>query len=183
MLFDLGFQQRESGFFFAAVIARFIMKKLMGDQLFDGYMDVPVAAMSLMSIYTFLKAENRSLEEQQQAIILGILFAAAAAVTKQSGWVTMILAPLAVFMLLRYAAGQLGRGQKAWLLAAIMLIVLPWYLHCLLGNTGGRERELIASGITDFNQLYDLSYRLRLAVSVTGKYAVCFFMSLIMESQ
>ena len=48
MLFDQGFQRRESGFFFAAVIARFMMKKLMGDQLFDGYMDVPVAAMSLV---------------------------------------------------------------------------------------------------------------------------------------
>ena len=30
------------------------MKKLMGDQLFDGYMDVPAAAMTVLSVYTLL---------------------------------------------------------------------------------------------------------------------------------
>ena len=179
MLFDLGFQRRESGFFFAAVISRFLMKRLMGDQLFDGYMDVPAAAMSLMSVYTFLKAENRTLAEQRQAVFLGVVFAAAAAVTKQSGFVTLILAPLAVFMLLRDAVKSLGSRQKAALFITAGLIVIPWYLRCMLGNTGGEERELIAAGITDFNRLYDLSYRLRLAVSTLGKYGICFLFSLI----
>ena len=179
MLFDLGFQRRECAFFFAALIARFLMKKLMGDQLFDGYMDVPAAAMSLMSIYTMLKAENRPSDEQRQAIFLSVVFAAAAAVTKQSGFVTLIIVPLAVFILLRNAAGTLSRQQKAALCAAAALIVLPWYLHCLLGNTGGNDRELIANGIMDFNRQYDLSYRLRLAVSTLGKYGICFIFSLI----
>ncbi len=179
MLFDLGFQRRESGFFFAAIIARFMMKKLMGDQLFDGYMDVPAAAMSLMSIYTFLKAENRPIDEQHQAIFLGMIFAAATAVTKQSGSITLIFAPLAVFMILPDASRSLGLRKKTILCGIVLLIVCPWYLRCLLISTGGEGRELIAGGIMDFNRQYDLSYRLRLAISTLGKYRICFLFGLI----
>lgn len=178
MLFDLGFQRRESAFFFAAVIARFMMKKLMGDQLFDGYMDVPVAAMSLLSVYTFLKAENRDPAEQRQGIVLGVLFAAAAAVTKQSGWIAFVFSPLAVFLLLREGAKTMSGRNKTALCAAALLIVMPWYLYCLLGKTPGTERELIANGIMDFNQRFDLRYRLELAVSTLGKYGICFLLSL-----
>lgn len=178
MLFDLGFQRRESAFFFAAVIARFMMKKLMGDQLFDGYMDVPAAAMSLLSVYTFLKAENRDPADQRQGIILGVLFAAAAAVTKQSGWAAFILSPLAVWLLLREGSETMSKRSKAALCAAALLIVLPWYLYCILGKTPGAERELIANGIMDFNQRFDIRYRLQLAVSTLGKYGICFLLSL-----
>lgn len=178
MLFDLGFQRRESAFFFAAVIARFMMKKLMGDQLFDGYMDVPAAAMSLLSVYTFLKAENRDPADQRQGIVLGVLFAAAAAITKQSGWAAFVLSPLAVWLLLSEGAKTMSGKSKAALCAAALLIVLPWYLYCLLGKTPGTERELIANGIMDFNRRFDLRYRLELAVSTLGKYGICFLLSL-----
>ncbi len=179
MLFDLGFQRRESAFFFAAVIARFMMKKLMGDQLFDGYMDVPAAAMSLLSVYTFLKAENKNPADQRKDIVLGILFAAAAAVTKQSGLAAFVLSPLAVWILLPEGSKTLNSRMKAALCAAALLIVLPWYLHCLLGKTAGSERELIANGIIDFNNRFDFRYRLELAVSTLGKYGICFLLSLI----
>ena len=179
MLFDLGFQRRESTFFFAAVIARFMMKKLMGDQLFDGYMDVPAAAMSLLSIYTFLKAEKREAADQRQGIVLGVLFAAAAAVTKQSGLAAFFLALPAAMLLLPDGVKSMSRRQKAVLCAASLLIVLPWYLYCLLEKIPGTERELIAEGIMDFNRRFDLRYRLELAVQTLGKYGVCFLFSLI----
>lgn len=179
MLFDLGFQRGESGFFLAAIIARFMMKKLMGDQLFDGYMDVPAAAMSLLSIYTFLKGENRSVEEGRQALVLGVLFAAAAAVTKQSGIPALVLAPLAIRVLLPEAARTFTRRQKLLLCAAALLIVLPWYLFCLFSGNPGTEKELIAEGIMDFNRQFGISERLRLAAATLGKYSVCFLFSLV----
>lgn len=179
MLFDLGFQKKESGFFLAAIIARYMMKKLMGDQLFDGYMDVPAAAMSLLSIYTFLKAEGRNSENKQQALVLGVMFAAAAAVTKQSGIPALIASPLAISMLIPDTARALSRRQKFLLCGAVLLIVLPWYLFCLFSGTPGMEKELIANGIIDFNQKFEIGERVRLAVSTLGKYGICFLFSLI----
>lgn len=178
MLFDLGFQRRECGFFFAAVIARYMMKKLLGDHLFDGYMDVPAAAMCLLSIYTFMKAENRPDEERCQGIFLGTLFAAGAAVTKQSGFIALIAAPAAILILHKDAAASLSRRQKAALIGMALLIVLPWYAHCLLFRTNGAERELIANGIRDYNLNYNLQHRVRLAADTLGKYGICFLLSL-----
>ena len=179
MLFDLGFQRKESGFFFAAIISRYMMKKLMGDQIFDGYMDVPAAAMCLMSIYMLLKAEKKSLAEQKTAVAFAVLSAAGAAITKQSGFAALIISPLAVRILLPAAFKAFSRKQKLLLAAAVLLITVPWYLHCLLYNTHGYERELIAEGIMDYNHQYDLQYRVRLAVNTLGKYGICFLLSLI----
>ena len=179
MLFDLGFQRRESAYFFAAIIARYMMKKLMGDQLFDGYMDVPAAAMSLLSIYTFMKAEGKPQHEQKQAIILGVLFAAGAAITKQSGFIALLLAPLAAFLLLRDGSKAMSRQEKLLPAVSVLLIVLPWYLHCFFFNTHGQARELIAEGIMDYNTSYDISHRLWQADQVLGKYRLCFLISLI----
>ena len=178
-LFSLGFERRESGFFLAAIIARYMMKKLMGDQLFDGYMDVPAAAMSLMSVYTFMKAEGKDLSKQKQAVILGTIFAAGAATTKQSGFPALVLAPLSAAVLLSDGVRSLNRKQKILLCAAVLLIVLPWYLHCMLYNTHGYERELIANGIRDYNTRFDLRFRLGTAVNTLGKYGICFLLSLI----
>ena len=179
MLFDLGFQRRESAYFFAAIIARYMMKKLMGDQLFDGYMDVPAAAMSLLSIYTFMKSECKPQQEQKQALILGVLFAAGAAITKQSGFIALLLAPLAAFLLLRVESKAMSRQEKLLLAVSVLLIVLPWYLHCFFFNTHGQARELIAEGILDYNTSYDISHRLWQADQVLGKYRLCFLISLI----
>jgi hypothetical protein len=87
MLFDLGFSKKEYGYFIAAVISRYMMKKLLGDGLFDGYMDVPAAAMVLLSVYCIVKAEGKSAEHQSVAIFRAVVFASGAAVTKQSGLV------------------------------------------------------------------------------------------------
>lgn len=179
MLFDLGFQRRECSFFFAAIIARYMMKKLMGDQLFDGYMDVPVAAMSLLGIYTLMRAETKKLQDQKQAVILAVLFAAGAAITKQSGIPALVIVPLAVKILLPDAVKSFSGKQKLFLVCAALLIVLPWYGHCLLYNTRGYEREIIAEGIQAYNEGYDLAYRRQLAIRTLGKYGVCFLLSLI----
>ncbi|MBR6090009.1 MAG: phospholipid carrier-dependent glycosyltransferase [Anaerolineaceae bacterium] len=178
MLFDLGFQRKSSGFFFAAVIARFMMKKLMGDQLFDGYMDVPAAAMCLLTVYCFLKADGKEEGIRRQAILLGTVFAAGAAVTKQSGSVALLSVPLFVGTLHRDVWEKLERKQKIWLFAGAALIVIPWYAHCFLFNTHGAERELIAEGIMDYNRVYDIPYRLQQAASALGKYGLCFLAAL-----
>ena len=180
MLFDLGFQRRECGFFFAAIICRYMMKKLMGDQLFDGYMDVPAAAMVLLSLYTLIRAEGREPDEQRKAIYLSVIFASAAAVTKQSGFVAPVLIPLGIIFLLPEGARSLSRPDKLRLGAIAAVIILPWYLHCLLGTPPATGREIIAQGIVDFNQQYDIHHRLNLAMETLGRYKFVFLSALVL---
>lgn len=174
MLFDLGFQRRECGFFLAAVICRYMMKKLLGDGLFDGYMDVPAAAMCLLVFYTFLKAEGRDAAERRQCLVLGLIFAAAAAVTKQSGFIALALAPLMTALWMKDDFAALPKKEKFLLIALMALIVLPWYAHCQLtrGQTG--ETGLIAEGITAFNMQFDIHHKLNLARAALGKYLAVF---------
>ena len=180
MLFDLGFQRRESGFFIAAVIARYMMKKLMGDHLFDGYMDVPAAAMILLSLYTLIRADRRDDRGKREAILLSVIFAAAAAVTKQSGAAALILVPLAIRQLMGDTAKSLSRREKLTLAAAGLLIALPWYLFCLLSVSAGPEKELIADGITEFNRQYDIHHRIRLALETLGRYKFVFLGAILL---
>lgn len=180
MLFDLGFQRRESGFFLATVIARYMMKKLMGDQLFDGYMDVPAAAMVLLSVYTLIRADRRDSTGKREAILLSVIFAAAAAVTKQSGAAALILIHLAIHQLMPETARTLSRREKLLLGTIALLIALPWYLFCLLGVPAGPGKELIAEGITEYNRQYDIHHRIRLAIETLGRYKFVFLCALLL---
>lgn len=181
MLFDLGLQNKETGFFIAAIIARYMMKKLMGDHIFDGYMDVPAASMALLSIYTFLKGMVREPEQQRQAIVLGLVFAGAAAVTKQSGFIAMILAPFVLFTWLNFGIRTIAR--KEWIRIGVLcaLIVLPWYLFTNLNHSAARGNVAvsIAEGIVDFNRRYEWSHKFLLARQAFGKYWIVLMISLL----
>ncbi len=179
MLFDLGFQRRESGFFFAAVICRYMMKKLLGDGLFDGYMDAPAAAMCLLVFYTFLKAEGRDADERRQCLVLGLIFAAEAAVTKQSGFIALAIAPVMTALWMKDDFAALPKRRKVLLIALMLLIVLPWYAHCQLTRGQAGEQNLIAEGITSFNESYDIHHKLNLAREALGKYVLVFILALV----
>lgn len=181
MLFDLGLQNKETGFFIAAIIARYMMKKLMGDHIFDGYMDVPAASMVLLSIYALLKGRLREPEQQRQAIVLGLVFAGAAAVTKQSGFIALILAPFIAVAWLKPGAGTITR--KEWIRIGVLcaLIVLPWYLFTNLNRSAARGNVAIgiAEGIVDFNRRYEWSHKFLLARQTFGKYWIVLAVSLL----
>lgn len=181
MLFDLGLQNKETGFFIAAIIARYMMKKLMGDHIFDGYMDVPAASMVLLSIYALLKGRLREPEQQRQAIVLGLVFAGAAAVTKQSGFIALILAPFITVAWLKPGVGTITR--KEWIRIGVLcaLIVLPWYLFTNLNRSAARGNVAIgiAEGIVDFNRRYEWSHKFLLARQAIGKYWIVLAVSLL----
>jgi hypothetical protein len=181
MLFDLGLQKKETGFFIAAIIARYMMKKLMGDHIFDGYMDVPAASMVLLSIYAFLKGLGREPVQQRQTIVLGLVFASAAAVTKQSGIIALILAPFILFTWLQLGAGTISK--KKWLGIAFLsaVIVLPWYLFTSLSHSAARGNVAIgiAEGIVEFNRRYEWSHKFLLARQAFGKYWIILVISLL----
>ncbi len=180
MLFDLGFQKMETGFFIAAVIARYMMKKLMGDQIFNGYMDVPAAFMSLLVVYTLLKGADKDAAGRSQSALLALLFASGAAVTKQVGFLILVLTPFLIYSWLPDAWAATSRKSKAWAILGSVLIVVPWYLLCWFFSlsAGTPGEEFVAAGVLRFNELYEWSHKLFLARQELGKYAVVFLVSL-----
>lgn len=181
MLFDLGFQKKETGFFFAAIIARYMMKKLMGDQIFNGYMDVPAASMVLLSLYAILKGSNRSGKDQQQSIALSLVFASEAAVTKQSGLIALIIVPILIHRWLKTAEQQIPRKQKIGLMVICAGIVLPWYFGGLIYGMVNPDTgtQIVDQGIVQFNQRYEWSHKFYLIRQSLGKYFYVFLISLI----
>ena len=186
MLFDLGYDKGTSrpkpeniGFFSAAVICRFAMKKLMGDHLFDGYMDVPAAAICLLSFYVVLKAKDQDIEHKKNAVLHGVIFASSAAITKQSGFIALITIPFTIHFLIPGVWKEMSTKEKRAAILTPFVIVFPWYLLCIYLNTFGPERELVAQGILDYNHTFDTRYRLRLALSTLGKYKYCFIFAFI----
>ncbi len=181
IFFDLGFAKRETGFFIAGIIARYMLKKIMGDEIADGYMDVPAAFMILLAVYTWLKMENRSAEDKKKLLFLSIVFSAGAAVTKQAGITALIFVPLFILRSEKDVFRYLSRKEKYILILLPILIAGPWYLHCLINsqNPGTEGEEIIASGIVTFNRDYDLPHKLIFARKFLGKYLTVFIFSLI----
>ena len=178
MIFDLGFQQENAGFFIAAVLCRYMMKKLMGDQLFDGYMDVPAAALTLLPVYTFLRAEGIDLEQRKKRLALGVLFAGCAAVTKQIGLTALGLLPLIILYWMKDAAKALTKKEWGILIGILLLTVLPWYGYCFYLKTTA-DKGTVATGIVSFNEKFEFSHKLFLARQSLGKYLPFFILSLI----
>jgi hypothetical protein len=180
MLFDLGFQKQETGFFIAAFIARYMIKKLMGDQIFNGYMDVPAASMVFLPLYTLLKAESLGEKYQKQSIWLAVLFSAGAVTTKQAGWITVVLVPVAIRSWCFDGFKALNRKQLITLLILTALIVLPFYLINLFSTpqAGESVTEIVAQGIKDFNQTYSWSHKWLLIRQQLGKYFFVIILSL-----
>ncbi len=181
MLFDLGFQKKEAGFFIGAVIARYMMKKLLGDEIFNGYMDVPVAFMSFFVVYILLKGIDKDLAGRRQAVLLALLFASAAAVTKQIGFLILLLTPFLIAYWLPDGWKALDRKSKALIIFDAALIVLPWYVLCWVfsQSAGTPGEEFVAAGVLRFNQLYEWSHKFLLVRQTLEKYAVVFIVSLV----
>lgn len=181
MFFDLGVQQKQSAWFLAAVLSRYMMKKLMGDQLTDGYMDVPAACMALLTVYTCLKARDSFGTDRRSKILLAYFFACASAVTKQSGAVALVLFPVFWLCWLRSETDKFTRKEKSLFVFFPLLIVLPWYLYCLVrvpaAQVGGSE--VIAEGIVSFNRQYELSHKILLARQGLGRYVLVLVFSVI----
>ncbi len=181
MLFDLGFQKRETGFFIAGLIARYMMKKLMGNQISDGYMDVPVSFMSLLAVYTLLKGIEKDKFGQFQTIFLAVGFASGAAITKQAGLMILILTPFFAAFWLKDSISSVSRKQFFLLLLIPCLMVLPWYILCWINSRvpDPASGELLADGIRRFNEQYEWSHKLFLARQSLGKYVAIFILSII----
>jgi hypothetical protein len=132
-LFDLGWQSRRIGFFIGGILAQLMIKKFLGAEITNGYVDVAVALFGLLAIHALIAAgnTNNSPSYSDQCLLLGAVFAAGAAITKQPGLYIFALYPvLAYINVIRHTDPKLKNNLKKYLSAFLLVSLIPlsWYV-------------------------------------------------------
>lgn len=128
-LLEFGVEQRKSGFFIAIIFSYLMFKKFTGDILTDGYADIPATFMAFLAFVHLFRAGH--ILEEKRTLILGGVFAAGAALTKQVG--IFVLAAYFVIAIL----ADFSTLKKHWRNLAISagiaaLVSLLWYAPKLI---------------------------------------------------
>ena len=184
MLFDLGKKFRSFGYMLGAGLALYSINLFLGKYIPDGYVDIPVAAFSLMAVYSLLSA--RQLTNKQaitSTLLLGTLSSAAAAVTKQPGLYIMAFYPILAYLwvLRRNKNFKTREGltllAKHFLLA--LVVVIPWYAFIEYRIIYGNASSNIQYVITDIYKGQTLPERFIAAVASLGNFVYFYVFAII----
>jgi len=155
LMFDLGLETKQGGYFIGVVVTRFVIKKFLGVYISSGYVDVALAFFSFVSIYALLKAKTTTSQKQQVNYIwIGAIFSAGAALTKQNGLFIFGIYPVLAYLLVAKTLDntdlkkQLSYVIKPFLFG--LLLILPWYLY---------NEYRIFTGTNETNVLYLIGER------------------------
>jgi hypothetical protein len=133
MMLDLGLKEKTAGAFIGVVITRLILKKFLVDEFSNGYVDLAISFFAFLTIYTLLKAhKSPDADYRNQSLLLGGVFAAGAAITKQAGVYILAVFPiLAFFFLIKPFYRPIPRGLwKRFLIIVLITVIIaaPWYI-------------------------------------------------------
>jgi len=184
MLFNLGKKFRSFGYMLGAGLALYSINLFLGKYIPDGYVDIPVAAFSLMAIYFLLSGRNLTNKKEIKSILLlGSLATAAAGVTKQTGLYVMALYPMfAYFWVLR--GNKAFKTREAIMLLAkhfllALVLVVPWYVYIEYRINFLGASSNIQYVINDIYQGLTLPQRLLAAMSSLGNFVYLYLFVLI----
>jgi hypothetical protein len=186
IMLDLGLRYRRVGYFIGLVITRFILKKFYFLQIGEGYLDLPVAFFSLVSIYCLLIAEKEKRKDvMSHYLLLGAIFSAGVSITKQSGLYIFALYPiLAYFIVVRkYEGMEIKEKVKLVLVPSLVLLlmVLPGYIFAEINILSG-VNKYDSGFIFDENVHGGLDYlgRIPVAFASLEKYAYLYLILALM---
>ena len=132
LLLDLGLETKSIGFFIGGIFTQLLMKKYLEIEITSGYVDVAVAFFGLLAIYSLIKAYGANTQKYtDQHLVLGAVFSAGAAITKQPGIYIFFLYPILAYTIMtgRHRL-MLGENTKKYLVSFFLaaLIPLSWYI-------------------------------------------------------
>jgi hypothetical protein len=184
MLFDLGGKFKSWGYMLGAAFAMYTINLFLGAYIPEGYVDIPVACLCLLAVYTLLHARGtHSLPELKRTLLLGSLATAAAAVTKQPGLYLMAFYPLLAYLWLLKDRKDLNRREALLMLArhflVVLVIVVPWYAFMEYRIIYGGNTSNIDYVISEIYQGQTLPERFLAAINSMGSYVYFFAFALI----
>lgn len=127
-------------FLMAAAIGGLLL--LSTKQVTAGMADVPTAFFAAMAIAELMGVRSATGLELTRRAVLGGVFAAGAALTKQSGLYVAGVYPILVLVLARVSAGRLR--LLALLYGLIVVLALPWYVFKEIEIRGGRDTSEVS---------------------------------------
>ena len=185
LIFDLGLESKNNGYFIGVVAARYTIKKFLGSYIASGYVDVALAFFTLITVYSLLKATHISDSDRKLVYVrLGMIFAAGAALTKQNGLFVFSVYPILAFLVLRN--DFINQSRKKLILEIVkwfgfcLLIIFPWYLFNEYRIYTGKNVTNISFLVGDRHEGRNLLERLIRANGLLEEYALLFPFILIM---
>ncbi|MQC26602.1 MAG: hypothetical protein DWG76_04020 [Chloroflexi bacterium] len=179
MLFDLGLRQKSFGYFLGVVVTFLGIVRFLAPYIGEGYVDLPVAAITFAAVYSLLVAMQTEDEATlRETLVLGSLFSATAGVVKQPGFYIMAFYPvLAYFLVLRPRAEKV-RDKITQLLKPLalgLLIVVPWYVYTVIKIQQGNYSSNIQYVTNDIYEGATLAQRFASALSSLDTFILVYF--------
>lgn len=186
-MLELGLSQRKTGFFIALVFLHLLLKKFMGPEITNGYVDVAITFFAFLPFHALLHASQASSERNRnQLLILGALFAAGASVTKQGGVYIFIIYPIVAYisafkpMNNRLFGPEFRKFIEVFALTAF--IPLSWYIAkaitIYLGSDVAEVDEILRVSSLAYNNV-GYAQQLLAALSRFDLYLVLFLFILV----
>lgn len=185
MFFDLGKEKRSFGYMLGAGLALYSINLFLSDFIADGYVDIPVACFSFMSIYTLLRARDvTDPAELKSTLLLGSLATATAAVTKQPGIYLLAAYPLLAYFWVLQDHKKISMKDALLTLVKhfglVLLLVFPWYALMQYWIINGGNSSNIQYVINDIYKGQTLPQRFVAALALLDHY-VCFYIFLFLS--
>ena len=180
-LINLSIQTRQIYFFISLALIGPLLKKFLGIGVSNGYVDIAVAFFAFMTIYMLLLAQRAlELEQLNKLLVIGAIFSAGAAVTKQTGvYVALCYPILAFFNITSLDSSLRTKWLKTFIswLAVVSIIWVSWYLfkeiQILSGNDSSHLDVLINVSADSYDNV-SLPQQILTALSQFGRYIVLF---------
>jgi len=142
---------KESGYSYALVGSAILLNQYSWF-LTSGHVDIPVAFFGLLSVSCLVAARSNHYAAQwEKFLLLGGIFAAGAALTKQSGFFIVLLYPALAYLLI-FKDKNRGNVRKAawftaWLVAGFCLMLAPWYMSRIFTRENFELVSVAGSGV------------------------------------
>ena len=122
---ELALEQKQYGYLIAVSVTYLLYKNFLGDYITEGYADIPVAFMCFTALVPYLRDED--FLQDKKGVILSLLLAAAAALTKQVGIYILVILPILALLTSKSRTRRQILSLLFWFGIGVVLL-LPWYL-------------------------------------------------------
>ncbi len=132
-MFDLGLRKNDPGYFIGVVVSQYLLQRFYLEYLSSGYVDVPLIFFTFLVVHALLAGSGQEGREGLHSyVLIGFIFAAGAALTKQNGLLVFAVYPFLAYVILLSQDETSSVREKIYLLGKYFLVafvlLLPWYV-------------------------------------------------------
>jgi hypothetical protein len=179
-LFNLVLLTKEFYFLLSIVLLQPLLKEFLNIGLSNGYVDIAVAFFTFATLYILLKAHGTSdVEQRNRLYILGALFTAGAAVTKQTGIYIALCYPVLVVADVYFSKYPLDKKRiRTWIgvFAVVSLVWAAWYVFKSIVGTDPQAFNTYLSLSENKYENVNLFSRIASAIGQNREFIVLFFL-------